>query len=300
MDSKYKRYILFALCVALLLLCVVINSVLSIGERLRTLHPAVEWVFYAAVLAVLLLGVVLPAMDIFTAPVFSLRALSTRSGAAKKKWCRRLVENIQNNTDLPQAQKEEMAAALHAGDLSDDLLAQSFIQAFVPQIDAAIVSTAKKVFLVTAISQTALFDTLGSLTANMNLVRKIVQICGFRPTNLQLVRLYTKVLSVAMLAAGLEEINMEELIGMLAGSSVAKLPGLLMASAAQGAANAFMTLRIGVATKYYLIDLDKEVTRKGLRRKTYKEALPLLKLIVTSTVKSVPDLFRAKRKLETL
>ena len=53
-----------------------------------------------------------------------------------------------------------------------------------------IYDTAMKVFIVTAVSQNSVYDMLGMASANFSLIKRIVEICGFRPGNLQVFRLY--------------------------------------------------------------------------------------------------------------
>ena len=54
----------------------------------------------------------------------------------------------------------------------------------------------------------------------------------------------------------------------------------MAASATQGAVNALTTLRMASITKNYLLNADVSMTRKELRRKSYAEALGILKNIM--------------------
>jgi len=107
-----------------------------------------------------------------------------------------------------------------------------------------------------------------------------VEICGFRPNNVQVFRLYLRVLSMTMLAGALEDINMEDLVSKATESTFGKALGLVSASAVQGTVNALTTLRIGVITKNYLLNADVSMTRKELRKKSYTEAFGILQNIL--------------------
>ncbi len=291
---NYKRLVLLLTALIVVILCIFASSVMDIGQKLTAIHPAVAYLFYAVVILLVIFGIVRPALQIITAPIFSLRELSTTTGAAKQRWCRKIVANICASETISEEEKQYFRDTLKHGDETDDLIVEAFNKHIVPQIDEEIADTAKKVFLVTAVSQTSLYDMLGSLSANLNLVRRIVEICGFRPNNAQLVKLYIRTMTVALVAAGLEEIDMAELFSMVAGNSLYKIPGMLVGSVTQGVANAFMAMRVGAATKYYLCDPNKEITNKSLRMRAYRESLSLLKPTLASTIKSVVNIFHKK------
>ncbi len=135
-------------------------------------------------------------------------------------------------------------------------------------------------FLITAISQNSVYDMLGMASANFSLIKRITEICGFRPNNAQVFRLYIRVLSITLIAGNLEEMNLEELIPMATEGALGKALGIVAASATQGAVNALTTLRMASITKNYLLNADVSMTRKELRRKSYAEALGILKTIM--------------------
>ena len=115
------------------------------------------------------------------------------------------------------------------------------------------------------------------LSVNLGLVRAIVEHCGFRPSALALAGLYARVLKATFLAGGLEEMDLEEVLSLAGGNAVARMPGVVIASAAQGAVNAFATARVGVITKRVLFAEEEPVDMRRLRRESYGEALSLLK-----------------------
>ncbi|MBR1909250.1 MAG: hypothetical protein IJ821_01550, partial [Lachnospiraceae bacterium] len=78
----------------------------------------------------------------------------------------------------------------------------------------------------------------------------------------------------------LEEMNIEELIPMATEGALGKALGIVAASATQGAVNALTTLRMATIAKNYLLNPDVSLTRKELRRKSYAEALSILKNIM--------------------
>ena len=285
----------------LIILMSVISSCLSLGERLGEFGDVFKYVFYGLIAVVLGGGIVYPMVRVFFAPVFSLERLHREDGSARKKWCRILVRNLLKNADLTQEEREQVKGFLKCADETDDKLIEFFDRKISPEVNRVIYDTAKKVFVVTAVSQNSVYDMLGMAAANFTLVRRITEICGFRPSTPQVIGLYIKVASITLVAGGLEEMDLEDMIPMATESALSKTLGIIAASATQGALNALMTLRIAVITRNYLLNADLKQTRKELRRKSYSEAAGVLKSIlkrnveekVTSPVKKV---FGGKRK----
>ena len=95
------------------------------------------------------------------------------------------------------------------------------------------------------------------------------------------VQLYANVASTAFIAAGIEDIDVDVLVGTIFGSTVAAIPGmhLLASSVLSGSANAFLTLRVGMITKEYC-RCTVRVEKMGLRRAATVKAAKLLGSIV--------------------
>ena len=93
-----------------------------------------------------------------------------------------------------------------------------------------------------------------------------------------------RVLSITLLAGNLEDMDLEELIPLATEGALGKALGIVAASATQGAVNALTTLRMAAITKNYLLNADVSQTRKELRKKSYAEALAILKNILKQGV----------------
>lgn len=281
-----------------------ISNALEIGERLGTVHLSVEILFYVLIAIVVLGGIVYPLVGVFFAPIFSLENLHNADGSVRQKWCRRLVNNLLDNVELTYEEREQVTGFLKLEDETDDKLIEFFTRKITPLLDHEIYDTAKKMFIITAVSQNSIYDMLGMASANFNLIKRITEICGFRPNNAQVLRLYIRVLSMTLIAGNLEEMNIEELIPMATEGALGKALGIVAASATQGAINALTTLRMAAITKNYLLNADVSLTRKELRKKSYAEAFSILKNIlkqgVDDKVKTpVKNLFTRKKGDET-
>ena len=295
------------LFISLIILVVMglVSNALEIGERLGKVHIVLEILFYVLIAVVVLGGIVYPLAGVFFAPIFSLEKLHNADGTARKKWCKRLVDNLLENVELTPEEQEEVKGYLTLQDETDDKLIEFFDRKITPELNKEIFDTARKIFIITAVSQNSAYDMLGMASANFSLIKRIVEICGFRPSNAQVFRIYIRVLSMTLLAGSLEDMDIEELIPMVTEGALGKALGIVAASAAQGTVNALTTLRMAAITKNYLLNADVSMTRKELRKKSYAEAMSILKNIIkqgaNEKVKEpVKNFFSRKKKIEVV
>ena len=294
--------IVLLISIAIILVMSLVSNALEIGERFGRVHISLEIMFYVLIAVVVLGGIVYPVVGVFFAPIFSLDKLHNADGSARQKWCRRLVKNLLENVELTPEEQEEVKGFLKLEDATDDRLIEFFDRKIAPEINHEIYDTAKKIFIITAVSQNSVYDMLGMASANFSLIKRITEICGFRPSNAQVFSLYIRVLSMTLLAGNLEDMNIEELIPIATEGALGKALGIVAASATQGAVNALTTLRIAAITKNYLLNADVSQTRKELRRKSYAEAFSILKNILKQgmdeKVKEPVRNFFSRKKLE--
>jgi hypothetical protein len=147
--------------------------------------------------------------------------------------------------------------------------------------DDVVTQTASAVFLSTAVLQSGRLDVLVVFAAQTRLIWKIAHVYYQRPSLRDFVQLYANVASTALIAAGIEDIDVDVLVGTIFGSTVAAIPGmhLLASSVLSGSANAFLTLRVGMITKEYC-RARTQLEKRGLRRAATLQAARLLGSIV--------------------
>jgi len=148
--------------------------------------------------------------------------------------------------DLPLVTREEIEKAV--GHLS-------------AQADLVVRRTASTVFLSTALMQNGRLDGLIVLFTQIQMIGRIARIYVQRPSPRELTRLYTNVAGTAFIASGLESLDLGEMVAPLAVSVVPALKGgipglsgisaLLVKCVSNGAANAFLTLRVGEVARRY-------------------------------------------------
>jgi hypothetical protein len=149
-------------------------------------------------------------------------------------------------SDLPLVTPAEIEAAV--GQLSNEA-------------DKVVRRTASTVFLSTALMQNGRLDGLVVLFTQIQMVGRVARIYVQRPSPRELVRLYANVAGTAFVASRLESLDLGEMVAPLAVSIVPALksgiPGmggisaLLVRCVSNGAANAFLTLRVGEVARRY-------------------------------------------------
>ncbi len=149
------------------------------------------------------------------------------------------------------------------------------------QADEVVASTASAVFLSTAVLQSGRLDVMVVFAAQTRLIWQIAHVYYQRPSLRDFVQLYANVASTAFLAAGIEDVDIDALVGTVFGSTVAAIPGMhiLTSSILTGSANAFLTLRVGMITKEYC-RCTLKVEKRGIRRAATLQAAKLLGSIV--------------------
>lgn len=289
-KSNAATYVVVA-CVAALVALTMLGGVLNVGDHLIAAHPALGFVFYALIVALVVVGVVVPVVKVAQRPIFSLYQLRDETGHAKMRRCRMLVDNLVTNTDLTDEQVAELNGYLQQGDRADDLLIDFFNEHCVPAIDGDTKRAASTAFFVSAVSHSPLVSTVTMLSVCLDLVRNIVETCGFRPTNLGLARLYGRVMISALIIGGIEDSDLSDLLGqVMGGGAGARAGGIVIGATAEGLVSAFLVFRVGVITKRWLTAADGPAQMNAIRRTSYREALALMRSsefmqTVTETVK---------------
>jgi hypothetical protein len=157
--------------------------------------------------------------------------------------------------------------------------------------DNLIKAAATGVFLSTAVSQNGRLDGLLVLAAQSQLVWRIAHLYSQRPGPGELTTLYANVAATTFVVGELQDLDLSEqvepIISSALGSLGGSVPGLrvvstiLVNSVTSGAANAFLTLRVGMIAKRYCGALVAQ-PRDALRRSATAEAARLLGGIVTA------------------
>lgn len=249
------RRILMALLLAFLAYMAVftVAMVSQLADAADRIHAgAGQWTFWA-LLAVLVGTVVVPTVWLLRLPP-ALRPPEAGDSAAQAAYQTRLRAHLQRNPHLT-------GAALD----SDTDTAQALLQ-LQTLAEAQTRAMAANVFTSTALLQNGRLDGLVVLACQVRLVWHIARLYGLRPSLRQLGYLYGNVGACMLLASSLDDVDFAELAAPLVQATtpaaLASVPGLgamgslLTNSLASGAANAFLTLRVGLIAQAYCAPLQ--------------------------------------------
>ena len=149
--------------------------------------------------------------------------------------------------------------------------------------------TAASVLVSTALLQNGKLDALVVLCSQVQLVWRIARIYGLRPSLRQISYLYGNVGACMLIASSLEDVDFAELTAPIVQSAtpaaLGSIPGLgtmgnlLTNSLASGAANAFLTLRVGLIADAYCAP-EHTPQRAQIRQSSTRRAAQLLGAIV--------------------
>ncbi|MGC2352179.1 MAG: DUF697 domain-containing protein [Candidatus Udaeobacter sp.] len=277
-QSSSARKIIFvaSVLIAVSVLSLVIAGVTSLISLADRIHPVagtiVFWSFFLAAGFFALYCVIayarLPAALIPPAET---------SGPKHEAYLQALRARLAANPrtrGLPLVTLAEIEAAV--GQLSNEA-------------DKVVRRTASTVFLSTALMQNGRLDGLVVLFTQIQMVNRVARIYVQRPSPRELIRLYANVAGTALIAGGLESLDLGEMIAPLATSVVPALKGgipglsgisaLLVRSISNGAANAFLTLRVGEVARRYCA-LTSRCSRDAIRKSATAAAVHHLGRIV--------------------
>lgn len=190
-----------------------------------------------------------------------------------------------------KALRERLSAnpLLKGGDLSGREQVEQALDVLSRGCDEIIQKSAATVFVSTAISQSGRLDALFVLSTQWRMVWQIAKVYYQRPTFRDLAYLYSNVAATVFMASELDDIDVAEQVQPVISSTLSALslsiPGMqaltsiLVNSVLTGAANAFLTLRVGIIAKRYCGSLVL-AERKSIRRSAAAEAAKLLGSIV--------------------
>jgi hypothetical protein len=277
MKDFLKRFVLpTGLLVLLLFVLFVINEtaqVVAMASRINTLFGTVLlWFLVAAYCLLAAVPVV-----VFLRLPRSLSAPATDRDAAFPAYLDQLRRRLAANS------------ATRGMDLSGRTGIEEALRDLGVRADETIQNAASTVFLSTAISQNGRLDAFLVLSAQSRMIWQIAHLYYQRPGVRDLAALYANVAATTFIAGELDDLDISEqvepVISSVFGALTGSIPGfqlvasILVTSILTGAANAFLTLRVGIIAKAYCGSLIAQ-EKRSLRRSAASQAAGLLGGIV--------------------
>jgi hypothetical protein len=277
MNKTLKTIVLFAsVLIIFFFILFVINQTAQVVQLADKVNPSFgHFVFWALLLVYAILLFI---------PMFLLLSLPKSLTPPKSEDAPEFSAHL-------AALKKRLASNSHLKglELSSRQHVEEALSILGKKSDEIIQQTASAVFISTAISQSGRLDAFLVLSAQSRMVWRIARLYYQRPTLRDLIQLYANVAGTAFLASEFEDIDISEQVEPVLSSTLGALavtiPGVQLAasilvnSVLAGAANAFLTLRVGIIARRYCGSLV--LTEKHtLRRAASAEAAKLLGSIV--------------------
>ncbi len=267
-QKDEKRYFFLLVAIVAVLVLLVVGAMADIVNVCFQIN---RWLGYGAVAVtavLILLFIVRPTVKIARAKYFITDVTADKFDETRKRNYRALKgvaaalvaynddpKNVRFRYVTPE-NTANISRALRKGDKAG--LKAALKTAYAGDVakcaNGLIWRSAGKAFLTTSISQNDRIDGLSVLLVNLSLVKQIVGIYGYRPSFAKMFRIYTTVLSSALIAYGMQNVNWFNVFGKFFSGVAKKIPFVdtIVDSAVQGTVSAFLTLLVGYKTKKYL------------------------------------------------
>ena len=306
-SGSTKFWIAIAFGVIILFLLILVSSIIDIGERLANIHDYVAYGFYAVAFLLTYLLVINPVRIILVSPAFSIETVMDEKPSRRRYLTyKRVSKNLLERNEISQTEKDKLIEAINDPEALQKVLNEIYNSTMKKKMNQAIMRHAKTVLISTAISQNGRLDLFTVVVVNIRMIKELVQMCGFRPSYKNLAKLTINVFTTALIAEGLENINLNDILPTSTANMLGEIPLIkpVMSSIAQGITNGLLTIRIGVVTRKYLFADSKELSRKAIQKGAFMESLKMIPIVVKDSIIHFPqkffDMFKRNKEDETV
>ena len=293
-NKSTKFWIAIAFGVILLFLLILVSSIIDIGERLRNIHAYVEYGFYVIAFLLTYLLVINPVRIILVSPAFSIETVMDDKPSHRRYMTyKKVAKNLMERHEISQTEKDKLKDNMGDAVLLQQTLNEIYNSTMKKKMNQVIMRHAKTVLISTAISQNGRLDLFTVVVVNIRMIKELVQICGFRPSYKNLAKLTINVFTTALIAEGLENININDILPTSTANLLGEIPLIkpVMSSVTQGITNGLLTIRIGVVTRKYLFSDSKELTKAAIQKGAFMESLKMIPIVVKDSIIHFPQKF---------
>ncbi len=263
-NSKRARTFINLLLITIAIIIIVALFFLNI--RVYELHEIAGYVTTGLSLIVFIFFYLIPVIKLARTKSFVTRVSGQEDARRAKRYNKALRAEIADKMlDLSLKtkvdgwySKDNIESLAYARSRRDDkavmvILKKMYEGDVKKAANKVIWNAAVKVGLTTGASQSEALDTLFVIIFQMNLIKDIVYLYGFRPTESQMAKIYKNVLLNSVAAYGLN--NVSSGVGSLVANSIGTVPfvGSLISSGIQVITNGALTIIVGNQTKKYLV-----------------------------------------------
>ncbi|MDE6654921.1 MAG: YcjF family protein [Muribaculaceae bacterium] len=307
-----RNLILIIVFIVIMIAMMMTGNVIIVSQRLAQAvqFPALEYIIYGVILIFFIYIFIVPIVRIHSTPELPPLSVAPDENIAQLK---RLAQSLANSMDYisdPQARstsinsfRRSVAMAGNNANTLTSIIETEIAKRFegdenINGINKHIINWAVSTFVITAVSQNGIFDTISVVYLNIRMIADIVRASGFKPTRRQMVKIYCNVLITSVtsfaLSNALDGMGDFSPFAALGDDNAAdspysilnnlKIPGFVMGSAIDGATNALMTLRIGYITASYIRDganaFHGLAAKRAVKRQAMKKAFTSLPTVI--------------------
>lgn len=279
------KKILIALAV-LLVICVtglLMMAIEQIAGFAGRFHPAAGQVVFWMMMAVVTGAALFALFEYYRLPVALVPPVGS-SESEVERYLALLRKRLRANPTF-KTQRLESLDDIHAA-----------LDALQIDADNIIRRTAAMVFVSTAAMQNGRLDGLAVLLTQTRMVWQIARLYVQRPSARDMIYLYGNVAGTALFASGLENVDLSDIFAPVTASMApavfGAIPGasgvshFVVRCVSHGAANAFLTLRVGEVARRYC-EAISPTTRQEIRLGATAAAVSHLRRIVTENVSKI-------------
>ena len=261
-KTNHRFLTLLFLASIVIILIFLVAAIIDIYQFGYSFHPYVGYALLAIIILLLLIFVVRPICQALMTPCFTLDIAKQdvkKVNNINYRKLKKVAKNLLDNDNISQESKDKITEALKSDRKKlSETLKDIYQHEIKGDITKLTIRRSAETLIATAISQNNKFDALTTIVLNIRLIMQIVVRCGYHPTYPQLAKLIIKVMRNALIAYTLQSLHIEDIIvggiNKLVKGALTIIPGVneIAKSLTQGAANALLTLRIGILTRKYL------------------------------------------------
>ena len=253
-----------------ILVIIVTSCIIDIYEKAYNINEYFGYGVLAVLLLLILLFIIIPLIKVLCAPTFTLDASKNDEHLSRKRFrtLKSVAKNIvKGKNSVPDNVKQCLMDSLNDRYQLRDELNIVYDKYIKKDINKIIWATSAKVACSTGVSKNNTFDAATTIISNVRMIMQIVIKCGYRPTYTKLGKLMFKVFRNALIAYSIESSNVAEWLVNACSKFFKDLPaiGKPIAAIMEGAANGFLTARIGVITRKYLYIVEESNSLKFKR-----------------------------------
>ena len=295
MNKKlYRLWYLVAFGFVILFLLMLVSSVLDVGDRLILISPYLAYAFYALILILSYILLIRPLGIIaFKNPK---RIVLKDDQITSYQRMQKVIQSLPYIKDESKKALNNAKTIETLKPLIEDILEKQVKK----EVTSIIKMHAKTVMISTAISQNGRLDFLTVVFVNIKMIAKIVEAVGFRPSYPELAKLTVQVMTIALVAEGLENLDLNDVLPQQTLNSLGEIPFIkpILSSTTQGISNALLTLRVGIVAREYLMS-NSELPVAKIRKTAFLEAATLTPSVFADAIsifpKTVFNLFKTNK-----